>query len=162
RSSDRREGSPVRRAASVAAEPALPTRARRDRAQGAGQVPRRSLSDGVRDGRRARRRGARRALSALAPGPADARSLSRRGRRRRPVYKRGSVWVTAALVATAFAGGAVWMQSNAPVQTQVAGPNEGKPRRLPLPMTIRSIPDGADVYVLGTNEHLGKTSFNYK
>jgi PmbA protein len=38
--------------------------------------------------------------------------------RPRPFYTRGSVWATVLLVLTAFAGGAVWMQSATPVATQ--------------------------------------------
>jgi serine/threonine protein kinase len=80
----------------------------------------------------------------------------------RPFYKRSSVWGVAGLMALGFVGGAVWMQSSAPVSTQVSGPKPDKPRALQLELNIQSIPDGADVYVLGTNEYLGKTSFHHK
>jgi serine/threonine protein kinase len=80
----------------------------------------------------------------------------------RPFYKRSSVWGVAGLMALGFVGGAVWMQSSAPVSNQVTGPKQDKPRVMPLELNIQSIPDGADVYVLGTNEHLGKTSFHHK
>jgi serine/threonine protein kinase len=75
-----------------------------------------------------------------------------------PFYTRGSVWATVVLVATAFAGGAVWMQTSAPIVHEAAGPKEPR-RTLVQDYKIDSIPDGADVYVLGTNEYLGKTPF---
>src|SRR6185436_8054348 len=80
----------------------------------------------------------------------------------RPFYKRSSVWGVALLMALAFVGGVVWVQSSAPVSNQTTGPKPDKPRIMPLELTIQSIPDGADVYVLGTNEYLGKTSFHHK
>jgi serine/threonine protein kinase len=81
----------------------------------------------------------------------------------RPFYKRSSVWGVAGLMALGFVGGAVWMQSSAPVSTQISGPNKpDKPRALQLELNIQSIPDGAEVWVLGTNEYLGKTSFHHK
>jgi serine/threonine protein kinase len=80
----------------------------------------------------------------------------------RPFYKRSSVWGVAGLMALGFVGGAVWMQSSAPVSNQVSGPKPDKPRALQLELNIQSIPDGAEVYVLGTNEYLGKTSFHHK
>jgi serine/threonine protein kinase len=80
----------------------------------------------------------------------------------RPFYKRSSVWGVAGLMALGFVGGAVWMQSSAPVSTQVSGPKPDKPRALQLELNIQSIPDGAEVWVLGTNEYLGKTSFHHK
>jgi serine/threonine protein kinase len=82
--------------------------------------------------------------------------------RPRPFYTRGSVWATVLLVLTAFAGGAVWMQSATPVATQQIGPRDPKPRTLIQDYKIDSIPDGADVFVLGTNEYLGKTPFRKK
>jgi serine/threonine protein kinase len=82
--------------------------------------------------------------------------------RPRPFYSRGSVWVMVLLVMAAFVGGAVWMQSAVPVQREVIGPKESKPRTLLQEYNIDSIPDGADVYVLGTNEYLGKTPFRKK
>jgi hypothetical protein len=79
--------------------------------------------------------------------------------RPRPFYRRGSVWITAALVIAAFLGGAVWMQGAAPqVQPRVGTP-EGKPRTLLQDLPVQTIPDGADVYILDTNEHIGKTPF---
>jgi serine/threonine protein kinase len=80
----------------------------------------------------------------------------------RPFYKRGSFWGVAALMALGFVGGAFWMQSSTPVSSQSAGPKPDKPRALQLELNIQSIPDGAEVYVLGTNEYLGKTSFHHK
>jgi serine/threonine protein kinase len=80
----------------------------------------------------------------------------------RPFYKRSSVWGVAGLMALGFVGGAVWMQSSAPVSNQQAGAKPDKPKVMPLELNIQSIPDGADVYVLGTNEHLGRTSFHHK
>jgi serine/threonine protein kinase len=82
--------------------------------------------------------------------------------RPRPFYGRGSVWVTAALVAAAFAGGAIWMQTSAPVVTQSAGPRDTKPRALVQEYQVQTIPDGADVYDLSTNEHIGTTPFRRK
>jgi serine/threonine protein kinase len=75
-----------------------------------------------------------------------------------PFYTRGSVWATVLLVATAFAGGAVWMQTSTPIVREAAGPKEAR-RTLVQDYKIDSIPDGADVYILGTNEYLGKTPF---
>jgi hypothetical protein len=80
----------------------------------------------------------------------------------KPFYKRGSFWGVAALMALGFAGGAVWMQSSAPVSTQSSGPKPDKPRTLTLPLNIQSIPDGAEVFVLGSGESLGKTPFHRK
>jgi serine/threonine protein kinase len=76
--------------------------------------------------------------------------------RPRPFYTRGSVWATVLLVATAFAGGAVWMQSGVPIG-QSNGPP--RPRALLQEYKIDSIPDGAEVHVLETKEYLGKTPF---
>jgi hypothetical protein len=65
-------------------------------------------------------------------------------------------------MALGFVGGAFWMQSGQTVSNPAAGPKPDKPRALQLELNIQSIPDGADVYVLGTNEYLGKTSFHHK
>jgi serine/threonine protein kinase len=82
--------------------------------------------------------------------------------RARPFYRKGGVWATMILVAGAFVGGAFWMQNNVPVSTQVAVPEENKPRALILDVNVMTIPDGADVFVMGSNEHLGKTPFRKK
>jgi serine/threonine protein kinase len=80
----------------------------------------------------------------------------------RPFYKRGSFWGVSLLVLLAFLGGAVFMQSSTPVSTQATGPKVDKPRTLQLELNIQSIPDGADVYVLGSNQYLGRTPFHQK
>jgi hypothetical protein len=80
----------------------------------------------------------------------------------RPFYKRGSFWGVAGLMLLGFVGGAFWMQNSSPQSNQNTGPKADKPRALQLELNIQSIPDGAEVYVLGTNEYLGKTSFHHK
>jgi serine/threonine protein kinase len=77
--------------------------------------------------------------------------------RAKPLYKRGSAWITAGLVAFAFVGGAFWMQTSAPVSQQAGASEPGK-KVMRLSLTIQSIPDGAHVWVLNTNQYLGKTS----
>jgi serine/threonine protein kinase len=80
----------------------------------------------------------------------------------RPFYKRSSVWGVAALMALGFVGGVLWVQTSQRDNPQNAGPKPEKPRVMPLELNIQSIPDGAEVWVLGTNEYLGKTSFHHK
>jgi hypothetical protein len=80
----------------------------------------------------------------------------------RPFYKKGSFWGVAALMALGFVGGAFWMQSGQTVNNAATAPRPDKPRALQLELNIQSIPDGAEVWVLGTNEYLGKTSFHHK
>jgi hypothetical protein len=48
------------------------------------------------------------------------------------------------------------------VNNAATAPRPDKPRTLQLELNIQSIPDGAEVWVLGTNEYLGKTSFHHK
>jgi serine/threonine protein kinase len=73
-------------------------------------------------------------------------------------YRRPSVWVLALVVA--FVGGGVCMQSSAPVPHQPNGAARDHLVRLMVQeYKIDSIPDGADVYIRGSNEYLGKTPF---
>lgn len=80
----------------------------------------------------------------------------------KPLLKRGSVWAMAGLLAVAFAGGAVFMRSSSPPQVATAPSVESRPRVIPLEFVIQSLPDGADVHVLNTNEALGKTPLKRK
>ncbi len=80
------------------------------------------------------------------------------GRRAKAFYRRNPVWATAALLAVAFAGGAIWTRSSVRVVPHGAGVGEGA-RTMKLPLMLDSDPPGADVYVVGTGEQLGRTPF---
>ncbi len=94
--------------------------------------------------------------SVRAPLPADQSALSQEPHK--PFYGRGTFWATAIFVAAAFGGGAVYTRSTVP-PPQSAGPKENQPRVLNLKLVLSSLPEGASVYVKGTNQSLGQTPF---
>lgn len=79
----------------------------------------------------------------------------------KPLWRRGSVLTMgAALVAAAFIGGIYYTRSLVPVASPGAG-GEKKVATRKASITVRSYPEGAKVYVVGSSEVLGVTDFKY-
>jgi serine/threonine protein kinase len=83
-----------------------------------------------------------------------------------PFYKKPGLWIGGILAVTgAFVGGALVMRANAPVQV-VGSAVDGRAVLGKLSVKIDSLPDGADIYEVGTDKLLGTTpkivTFDFK
>jgi len=87
--------------------------------------------------------------------------------RRKPLLARKATWAVVGL--TLLAGGVYWMQSHelqrkssAQAPPAIAPVPSSAPRPETLDLAIQSNPSGAEVFVAGENEALGKTPFRKK